>query len=219
MADLVLGDDHAVFVEALTAALPQKGFTVVGTATSIRDTLASVRRHRPDVCLLDRYFADGDGIDAIGSVAESGSATMRIVIVTADRDVLAMRRALRSGASGYVNKMCGLAALVEAIRSVAAGEVVTQLPALRAPGPPGGGQQPPLTSELTGRERQCLGLLVAGAGTNSMAAELGVSPTTVRTHVQALLSKLGAHSRLEAASIALRHSLLTEDDIPDRISG
>lgn len=221
MADLVLGDDHAVFVEALTAALPQKGFRVVGAATSIRDTLVSVRRHRPDVCLLDRYFDDGDGIDAIAGVIASGSAGMRVVMVTADRDVLAMRRALRAGASGYVNKMCGLSALAEAIQSVAAGGVVTELPAQRTGEPDRATTQPGpgLLCELTARERQCLALLVAGARTTSMASQLGVSRTTVRTHVQSVLTKLGVHSRLEATSVALRYSLLEDAEIPDQISG
>ena len=69
-----------------------------------------------------------------------------------------------------------------------------------------------LAAYLTIRERQCLGLLVEGLDTAQMAVRLGVSPATVRTHVQSLLTKLGVHSRLEAASLAVRHRLL--EDLP-----
>jgi DNA-binding CsgD family transcriptional regulator len=69
-----------------------------------------------------------------------------------------------------------------------------------------------LAAYLTIRERECLRLLVEGLGTAQMAVRLGVSPATVRTHVQSLLTKLGVHSRLEAASLAVRHRLL--EDLP-----
>ncbi len=69
-----------------------------------------------------------------------------------------------------------------------------------------------LAAYLTIRERQCLQLLVEGLDTAQMAVRLGVSPATVRTHVQSLLTKLGVHSRLEAASLAVRHRLL--EDLP-----
>jgi DNA-binding NarL/FixJ family response regulator len=65
-----------------------------------------------------------------------------------------------------------------------------------------------LAAYLTDRERECLGLLVEGLDTAGMAAKLGVSRATVRTHVQSLLTKLGVHSRLEAASFAVRYRLL-----------
>ena len=68
-----------------------------------------------------------------------------------------------------------------------------------------------LAEHLTGREWQCLAMLVEGLNTTAMTARLGVSRTTVRTHVQALLTKLGVHSRLEAASLAVRYRLLDED--------
>jgi two-component system nitrate/nitrite response regulator NarL len=67
-----------------------------------------------------------------------------------------------------------------------------------------------LAAHLTGREWECLELLVEGLDTTTMARRLGVSRTTIRTHVQALLTKLGVHSRLEAASFAVRNRLLAE---------
>lgn len=213
--ELVLGDDHEIFVDALVSALPQWGFTVVGTADTVTGTVASIGRHQPDVCLLDRYFADGDGIEVLEDVHRVSGST-KVIMLTADGDVQGMRRALGAGAVGYVNKMCGMTILVAAIRSVAEGEVVVELAASRAPRLAGTTDARRLASHLTARERECLGLLVEGSRTTAMAKGLGVSPTTVRTHVQSILTKLGVHSRLEAASFALRHSLLDRVHEPQR---
>lgn len=211
MVDLIVGDDHMIFVDALVTALPERGFAVVDTADSVTATVLSIRAHRPDVCLLDRYFADGDGLDAIGEMLEI-SGTTKVLVLTADGDVQGMRKALSSGASGYVNKMCGLGVLVGAIEAVVAGEVVVELAAAKAPRLAGTTDALRLAAHLTARERECLGLLVEGARTTTMAQGLGVSTTTVRTHIQSILTKLGVHSRLEAASFALRHSLLDNAD-------
>lgn len=218
MVDVVLGDDHAVFVDALSTVLPRNGFTVLTTAGSARGTVAGVRRYRPDICLLDRHFADGDGIDVIGDVLAAGGGSTRVVMLTADRDSRGMRRALTSGAAGYVTKMCGVQALLSALRRVMNGEVVADPTATPVPHPQRAGDARPLPTHLTERERECLGLLVAGASTGTMAEQLGVSATTVRSHVQALLTKLGVHSRLEAATFAVRNHLLAEAEIPARRS-
>ncbi|GAA4615533.1 LuxR C-terminal-related transcriptional regulator [Saccharopolyspora hordei] len=208
MADLVLGDDHAIFIDALVATLPQHGHRVVGTADKVAAVVSAVGAHRPDLCLLDRFFADGDGLDVIGELVGGGT---RVLVLTADGDVAGMRAALAKGAAGYVNKMCGLAVLAAAIRGVLDGEVVVELAASRAPRLAGTTDARRLASHLTARERQCLRMLVDGAHTTAMAKELGVAPTTVRTHVQSVLTKLGVHSRLEAASFAMRHGLLDDD--------
>lgn len=217
---MLLGDDHAIFVEALVTALPQHGFPVVGTARDLAGTLREVRRLRPDICLLDRYFGDGDGdgggdgVDRLPEIAAAGGGT-RIVVLTADTDAAAVHRALVAGASGYVNKMCGLESLIEALRGVARGETVVQMPGAHVPDQPrrsASADARRLAAYLTARESQCLGLLVEGACTTAMARTLGVSTTTVRTHVQSILTKLGVHSRLEAASFAMRHHLLRAPD-------
>lgn len=213
MADLVLGDDHTVFVEALVTVLPQRGLDVLDTAGSITETVRSVRRNKPDVCVLERFFTDGDSLDRIDEIMAAGGSRMRVLLLTANSDPAAIRRAMRAGAIGYVTKMCGLTALVEAVGKAATGEPVTRLPRLpeergSTVSPANGRAPSPLRMSLTPREHDCLRLLVAGARTTTMANQMGVSSTTVRTHVQALLSKLGVHSRLEAATLAMRHSLL-----------
>ncbi|MDA3645349.1 response regulator transcription factor [Saccharopolyspora indica] len=210
MANLVLGDDHVIFIDALVATLPRHGHRIVGTADNVGAVVAAVRAQRPDLCLLDRFFADGDGLDVIGELLSAGGHT-RVLVLTADGDVQGMRAALGKGAAGYVNKMCGLAVLAGAIRGVLDGEVVVELAASRAPRLAGTTDARRLASHLTARERQCLRMLVDGAHTAAMAKQLGVAPTTVRTHVQSVLTKLGVHSRLEAASFAMRHGLLDDE--------
>ncbi len=207
MVELIVGDGHTIFVEALVSVLPQQGFDVLGTASSLDETVAAVRRHKPDVCLLDRHLDDGDTIDALGELDEASSVT-KVLVLAADGDMLGMRRALRSGASGYVSKMCGLAALSSGIHDVVRGRTAVNLATRHSSRAAPLGDAHRLAAHLTAREWECLGLLVEGARTTVMAEQLGVSPATVRTHVQAVLNKLGVHSRLEAASFALRHRLL-----------
>jgi len=210
MADLVLGDDHTVFLDALSTVLSQHGFTVT-VARSAAETIDTVRRRQPDVCLVDRHFAHDDGVGAIAEMIAASPGT-KVLVLSADPDTDGILRALRAGASGYLHKTRGIAALTTAIDRVLRGEVVVDVPKVttgRRSAQENDAHR--LAAYLTARERQCLTLLVEGLDTSAMAARLGVSRTTVRTHVQALLTKLGVHSRLEAASFAVRYRLLDDD--------
>ncbi|MDQ3762050.1 MAG: response regulator transcription factor [Actinomycetota bacterium] len=209
MTSIVLGDDHAVFVESLVSVLTKEGFQVPAVARSLTGAIEAVRQHRPDVCLLGRRFSDGDGISAIGRVIAVSPAT-RILILAADGDTEAMRHAVRLGAAGYVHKTWGIRKLVQALERVIDGAVVLDAPretTVRSDV----SEARRLAAHLTARERQCLALLVEGLDTSAMTVRLGVSTTTVRSHVQALLTKLGVHSRLEAATFAVRYDLVDHD--------
>lgn len=209
MTSIVLCDDHAVFVESLVSVLVGAGFRVPAVARSLAGTIEAVRHHRPDVCLLSRHFSDGDGVAAIGRVIAVSPGT-RILVLTAEGDTDAMRRAVRLGAAGYVDKTWGVRKLVQALQRVVDGAVVLDAP--RATSPRSDiSEARRLAAHLTARERECLTLLVEGLDTRAMTLRLGVSTTTVRSHVQALLTKLGVHSRLEAATFAVRYDLVDHD--------
>jgi DNA-binding NarL/FixJ family response regulator len=207
---LVIGDDHSVFLDAMSAVLGQRGYEVT-VARSVPDTIETVRRTQPDVCLIDRNFAGEDGITAISPMLAASTRT-KVLVLSADPDTEGIRQALHAGASGYLHKTRGVSALTRAIERVQRGEVVVDVPK-PAPARPLARQDDAhrLASFLTVRERECLQLLVEGLDTAGIATKLGVSAATVRTHVQSLMTKLGVHSRLEAASYAVRNRLLEDE--------
>ena len=206
MTTIVLGDDHAVFVESLVAVLTGQGFRVPAIARSLTGTIEAVRHHQPDVCLMGRRFSDGDGIGAICDI-KAACPTTRILILAGDGDSGEMRHAVRLGAAGYVHKTWGIRKLVQALERIVTGAVVLDAPrATSARSDVSEARR--LAGHLTARERECLALLVEGLDTPAMTLRLGVSTTTVRSHVQALLTKLGVHSRLEAATFAVRYDLV-----------
>jgi two-component system, NarL family, nitrate/nitrite response regulator NarL len=209
MPDLVLCDDHPVFVDALGMALGRHGYVVDAIVNRTSQIVDAVRRYRPDVCLIDRNFGDGDGLDMIGQVLAASPST-KILMLTADQDETTARRAVASGASGYLCKTAGLGALLSTIRTVLAGDTAVQVPSRSiARRSPEDAEAHRLAGYLTNRERECLAMLVDGHSSAAIADRLGVSITTVRSHVQSVLTKLGVHSRLEAASYAVRHSLIS----------
>lgn len=211
MTEAVIADDHAVFLDALSAVLSGDGWMVT-KSTTVEDTVAAVSARQPDVCLMDRHFAAGrDGLGAVRDLVAVAPRT-KVLILSADGNTDSIMQAMGAGAAGYVHKTRSVAVLKRTIERVLRGEVVVEVPA-------GPAIQPQLALHrdalrlarcLTARERQCLELLVAGHDTAAMVRRLGVSAATIRTHVQALLTKLGAHSRLEAAAFAVRHGLLDD---------
>ena len=218
MTGLVIGDDHSVFLDAMSAVLVQRGYQVT-VARSVPETIEAVRRTQPDVCLIDRNFAGDDGITAISPMLAASSRT-KVLVLSADPDTDGIRRALHAGASGYLHKTRGVSALTRAIDRVQRGEVVVDVPKPAPARPPGRQDHAHrLATFLTTRERECLLLLVEGLDTAGIAAKLGVSSATVRTHVQSLMTKLGVHSRLEAASYAVRYGLLDDEESHFRSTG
>jgi two-component system, NarL family, nitrate/nitrite response regulator NarL len=207
VARLVLGDDHVVFLDALSTVLAQHGYVTGVVARSPGEMIAAVRREQPDACLIDRHVAlDGDA-QTIGRLRAASERTS-VIVLSANPATEAVGRALDAGASGYVHQSRGIDALVSALGRVLSGEVVIDVPdAPPSRRPVEQNHALRLASHLTSRERECLLMLVEGLDTAAMVRRLGVSRTTVRTHLQAVLTKLGVHSRLEAASFAVRHRL------------
>lgn len=207
--EIVLGDDHAVFVDALTTLLVHLGHRVPATATTGPELIETVGLYQPDICVLESRLPDGTGVEIIADLL-AASPNTKAVLLTADRDPEPMHRALNLGALGYVHKTRGVAVLLDVLGRVMAGEIVIEGSFLRREQPT---RVPPpdvrrLAAYLTHREVETLGLLVAGADTATIARQLNVSTTTVRSHIQAVLTKLGVHSRLEAAALAVRFGLI-----------
>lgn len=213
MATVVLGDDHVVFLDALSTVLSQHGHVVCGVARSPAELVTLVSAHQPDACLIDHNDPADGGAETIGRVL-AACETTSVLVLSSNPGSHAAGRALDAGASGYLHQSRGVAALVSALERVLGGETVVDVPeappSRRSPQP---SQALRMAAHLTSRERECLMMLVEGLDTAAMVDLLGVSRTTVRTHLQSVLTKLGVHSRLEAASFAVRHRL------PDLWSG
>jgi two-component system, NarL family, nitrate/nitrite response regulator NarL len=213
VATVVLGDDHVVFLDALATVLSQHGYVICGVARSTAEMVTRVSAHQPDACLIDRNATANDHTQTIGRVLAACRSTS-VLVLGANPGSEAAEQALDAGASGYLHQSRGVGALVSALDRVLNGEILVDVPQAV---PPSRAAEPNqalcMAAHLTSRERECLMMLVEGLDTVAMVDRLGVSRTTVRTHLQAVLTKLGVHSRLEAASFAVRHRL------PDLWSG
>jgi DNA-binding NarL/FixJ family response regulator len=207
---VLIVDDHEVLAASLALVLDgQPDITTVGVAGTLARAKALIVSATPDVVLLDHRLPDGDGVAAIGEL-RSLRPTVEIVVLTASAADHVLVAAIDAGAAGFVSKTRGLAEVTAAVRAAAAGEAVISpellarlLPRLKR------GQQPTRT-DLTEREREVLGLLAEGLSNAAIADKLTVSVHTVRNHIANLSAKLGAHSKLEALSIAVRDGLLPD---------
>jgi DNA-binding NarL/FixJ family response regulator len=208
VATIVLGDDHAVFLDALSTVLAQHGHSVGVVALTAAELVSSVRSMQPEVCLISRHLDVDDLADVISRVIAASAGT-RVIVLSSAPETGAATRALDAGASGFVHKSRAVSALISAVDRVLLGNVVVDVPEpAEIRGSACAHDVERLAARLTIRERECLSLLVEGLDTAAMAAKLGISRATVRTYVQAVLSKLGVHSRLEAASFAVQSGIL-----------
>lgn len=202
---ILLCDDHVLLVEALANLLASAGHEVL-VSHSPDHALAILVEERPDVCVLDIGFPDGDGLDALSRVADRSSDT-RVLMLSASRSPELVRSAIDLGARGYLCKDVGAAAIVRVVERLMEGDIVldpqvAQMLARRPRARPDDIEW--LMGFLTGREREVLRRIILGQGTQEMADEMHVSRSTARTHVQNVLRKLGVHSRLEAVAAVSR---------------
>lgn len=201
-------DDHLLFAEAIGQTLTSMGMTLVGIATTAGDALAAVREQRPDLVLVDIGLPDQDGISLGRAILDEAPDT-KVVALTALEDDNSMQEALRSGFHGYLTKNSDPEQFKRALESVSGGQVVFQHRVGRGAATGDRNESEALLAgQLTSREIEVLQLLAEGASSKQISDQLSISPNTVRTHVQGILTKLQVHSRLEAAAFAVRHDLV-----------
>ncbi len=211
MIDVLTAGASNLFVELLTAGLRTRGFETELTSPEPTALSLAVTRSQPELCLIDQRVLDrAKVVLLVGAAVAAGGGRTRVVVlsgVSDDETVWAMRSA---GARGFVHTSTGMDELLRALDTVRAGREAIRLPRSHRGEPSVRTDWHRRATALTARERECLGRLVDGASTAAMADMLGISELTVRSHVQRLLQKLGAHTRLEAASLAVRYGLLDE---------
>jgi DNA-binding NarL/FixJ family response regulator len=203
---IVLADDEALLRAGLRVVLEAEGtVTVVAEAADGAELLEAVRRHRPQVVLVDVQIPGVDGFAALRALAKEPDPPPAAVLTTFDLDGY-ISEALRIGVQGFLLKDAEPAALIRAVLDLAAGGAVLDpritarlLPRLVAGGPE---RLPPSLDELTLRERQVLGLIAAGHSNAAIGDSLGLAEATVKKYVSAVLAKLGAQNRVQAALLA-----------------
>lgn len=208
---IVIADDHEVVRIGLAALLDrQEGFHVVGEAATGADAVRLARDLRPDVVVLDIRMPGGSGTDACREITRELPGTP-VVMLTSYADSEALFEAIAAGASGYVLKRIGSDELVEAVRTVAAGESMLDhavtgavLERLRAAAR---SEEAGAFADLTEQERRVLAEVASGASNREIGSRLDLAEKTVRNYVSNVLAKLSLASRSQAAAYAIRHRL------------
>jgi len=208
---VMIVDDERLFAELLRVAMRSADdIDVVAVAHDVRSATTALADARPDVVLADYHLPDGTGADLARTVRTS-RPDCAIVVLTGDPSAQTLADVARSGAAGHLTKERGFSDVVGAVRAAAAGEVLFSSSELQRLLLSERSEPASTTEPLTPRELEVLYLLATGASTGAAAASLGISTATLRAHVQAVLRKLGAHSRLEAVAEAARLGLVTLD--------
>lgn len=202
-------DDHPLYRHALSALFSGAGFRVTESAASAPAVLAAVLRARPDVVLVDPGLPGAAGVELIRRVAERAGDSARVIVLTASNEPADMLAVLRSGACGYLTKDQEPARMVDAVRGALNGEaaISRRMAAHLVADVRRARERVALASKLPHRERltprqlEVLELIAGGATTADIAGRLFLSPETVRWHVKAILRKLNARTRAEAAAV------------------
>jgi two-component system response regulator DegU len=210
MIRLVLTDDHRMILEGLEQLFHREpDFEVVGTATNGEDALAAVKRHRPDILVLDVNMPRGNGMWVLRQLQPLRLPT-QVVLLTASLDEEEVVEAVRAGVRGLVLKEAAAVSLVECARSVAKGErvldnamvsraldhVLKREAAARE-----------LGQLLSPRETDIMKMVATGMRNKEIASRLAIGEGTVKSHLHAIYEKLGVHGRVELARYAYDRGL------------
>lgn len=210
MHQILVADDHPLFRDALTRAIARiVPGAAIAEAESVPQLMELLQRHsQADLLLLDLNMPGAHGFSALVHVRALHPA-VPVLVVSAREERTLMRRALAHGAAGFVPKSSSIDTIGEAVAAVAAGD--TWLPdGIGAADAAIDAEEAELArriGELTPQQYRVLTLLCTGQLNKQIAFDLGVSEATVKAHMTAILRKLGAHSRTQAALLAGRLTL------------
>ena len=209
---VVLVDDHVMVLEAFRRMLATApDIDVVATACTAAAAVVAAVEHAPDVVVIDYVLPDDLGALAAARIVAT-VPSVKVIMLTGSDDPRALRAALEAGCVGYLQKTSTHGHLVDAVRTVAAGGTVISPEDLQRLHGAGAEPQPSTGGPLTMREREVLLMVAEGWPNRVIAERLFLSVNTVRSHVQTILEKLDAHSKLEAVTAARRRGLIDGAD-------
>ncbi len=212
---IMLVEDHISFRQSLAYFLDtEPGFEVVCHVGSMSEAREAIERHDEvvDIAVVDLGLPDGDGVDLVRHLAESGVSTL-VLTASLDRDDFA--RAVEAGASGVIHKTVALDRIVDSVRSVRAGEAllssqeIIEMLRIASKKRYGDREAEKAFARLTAREREILSALAEGLDSKEIAKKFHIALETERTHIVNILTKLGVHSRLQAVVFVARHGLIS----------
>ena len=195
-------DDHPVVRQGIAGMVAlESDMTLVGEACNGREAIQQFRTHRPDITLMDMQMPEMNGFDALIAIRTECPDARVIMLTTYTGDVQILR-ALRAGAQGYLLKSTLHRDLLDTIRAVHAGKKALSPEASYEIAQHG------TDDALTPREIDVLRLIAAGNSNKRVADKLSIGEASVKSHVENILSKLGANDRTHAVTIALRRGII-----------
>ncbi|MCX5371779.1 response regulator transcription factor [Streptomyces sp. NBC_00015] len=215
---VLLADDQALLRATFRILIESVAdMTVVAEAADGQQAVDLTETHRPDVVVMDIRMPNVDGVAATATIcARPELSGTRILVLTTFEDDRNVAKALRAGASGFLGKGVSPEVLLSGIRTVAAGDTLLSPLATRAlitrflagPDTDDVPALPDLLKTLTDREREVMALAAHGRSNAEIAAELFLSPLTVRSHIQRAMTKLDARDRAQLVVVAYRSGLV-----------
>lgn len=208
---VLLAHEVRLFAEVLRVALGDRaGFDVLPTVVPVAQALRAARQSRPHVVIMGLESATADAVEVLRQLRLALPDTP-VLVVSDTSDAGSLTAAVAAGATGYVTMDADMGDLVQAVQATAEGKVLLSGRRLESlvrhlERRPDSAQRG--ATLLTAREREVLACLVQGKSTKAIAAGLCVSQNTARTHIQNVITKLGVHSRLEAAARAVQEHLI-----------
>lgn len=203
---VMIVDDHTMVRKGLTTILKVfSDLQLVGEAENGSDAIKLCGEVQPDVILMDMVMPDMDGATATRIIRQQ-FPQVKVIVLTSFKEGELIKNALEAGAIGYLLKDVSADELARAIRAAYSGRATLSPEAAQTLVETA--NQPPAPGlDLTEREREVLALMIEGLNNTQIAGRLTVSPSTIKSHVSNILSKLGVASRTEAVTLALRNHI------------
>jgi Response regulator containing a CheY-like receiver domain and an HTH DNA-binding domain len=205
MISVLLADDHAFIRTGVEAVLRSTDFQIVAAVGSGAEAIEAIREHEPAICVFDVAMRDGDGIETLKALRQSGDARP-VILLTAHMDDGQLLDAIDAGVNGIVSKEGAEETLVDTMSAVLAGrKAIGQELVARARQEAVRRKIPSPFASLTPRERTIVSFIARGQRNRDIAEALGITEGTVKVYLHALYQKIGIENRTELAILALRH--------------